>query len=323
VEIISVRGWEVVRLTTDQVVVEVVPGLGGTLTSVRRRRDDLELLWQTPWGLRPPYDRSASGDTRTLRWLADPGGWKSIFPNAGEATSMHGTEWAEDGEAWLTPFDHEISDGGSLIMTSRLVRAPFELRRVVSVHDDTVSVGETIRNVGGVAIEVVWASQLVFGAPLLSADATLDCAANLVHPDPEIVSDASYGDIMPWPRSQGRSGMINLHTLLGPEAEEHRLVYLDELDAGRLSVENRTLDLRVELDWDLTAWPYVIYELEAGGSSGFPFFDRGYFLRIQPSTSWPAKGLYDARRLSSSTIWVDPGQERSAHLDLRVHDLAP
>ena len=322
VEICSVRGWEVVRLGTDAIVVEVVPGLGGTITSVRRRRDDLELLWQSPWGLRPPYDRSV-GDTRGRRWSADPGGWKSIFPNAGDATSIHGTEWAEDGEAWVAPFDHELDEDGSLIMTTRLVRAPFELRKVVSVRGDTLSVVESIRNVGGVALETVWGSQLLFGSPLLAASATLDCAANLVHPDPEVVSDASYSDITPWPRSQGPAGMINLHTLLGPEAQDRRLVYLDELDAGRLSVENRGLELRVELDWDLDAWPYVVYELESAGSSGFPFFDSGYFLRIQPSSSWPTKGLYDARRISSSTVWFDPGQQRSSHLDLRVHDLAP
>ncbi|MGI8457873.1 MAG: hypothetical protein ACR2LI_07155 [Propionibacteriaceae bacterium] len=322
VDVRSVRGWEVVRLSTDAITVDVVPGLGGTITSLRRRRDDLELLWQSPWGLRPPYDRGG-GDARTQRWAADPGGLKSIFPNAGDPTTVHGTEWGEDGETWLSPFDYEVGDDGSLIMSSRLVQAPFEVRKVISLRADTLSLAESIRNVGGAAMETVWGAQLVLGAPILADDATFDCAANLVHPDPEIVSDASYSDITPWPRSQGQAGMINLHTLVGPDAQERRLVYLDELDAGRLSVENRGQQVRMELDWDLEAWPYVIYELESAGSSGFPFFDKGYFLRVQPSSSWPAKGLYDARRISTSTIWFDPDQQRSSHLDLRVHDLAP
>ena len=45
-EELVVRGWEVLRLTSDSLVVELVPALGGTVTSLRRRADDLELLWQ-------------------------------------------------------------------------------------------------------------------------------------------------------------------------------------------------------------------------------------------------------------------------------------
>jgi hypothetical protein len=51
-EVLVVRGWEVLRLTSETLQADLVPGLGGAVTPRCRRRDDLELLWQTPWGLR-------------------------------------------------------------------------------------------------------------------------------------------------------------------------------------------------------------------------------------------------------------------------------
>jgi len=33
------RGWQILRLSTDEVSVDVVPGLGGTITSLTRTRD--------------------------------------------------------------------------------------------------------------------------------------------------------------------------------------------------------------------------------------------------------------------------------------------
>ena len=38
------RGWDILRLTTDALTVEIIPGLGGTVTSVTHRADGAALL---------------------------------------------------------------------------------------------------------------------------------------------------------------------------------------------------------------------------------------------------------------------------------------
>ena len=46
------RGWDVLRLSTEALTAEIIPGLGGTILSLTRRADAAKVLWSTPWGLR-------------------------------------------------------------------------------------------------------------------------------------------------------------------------------------------------------------------------------------------------------------------------------
>lgn len=319
-ELISVRGWEVLRLSTDQVCVDIVPALGGTIVSLRRRSDDTKLLWQTPWGLRQRGAQSLPGNSEEIMMDSFAGGWQSLFPNGGETSHAHGAEWGADGEARVAPFDWERT-GHSVIMTTRLVRSPFQITKIISVRGGQVEVGETVRNVGGEQIETMWGSQVIFGPPLLSSDTVVDAAATLVHPEPSVSEDTTYDDITPWPRTMGHDSMINLRTVPGADSGQTRQAYLGEFSRPLVRLSNPALDLAVELEWDLAAWPHLWYSLEAARQSGFPWFRKGYFLALTPCTSWPAHGLYDARQISSSTLWIEPGAEISTYLTLTVRSL--
>ena len=41
------RGWDVLRLSTEALTAEIIPGLGGTILSLTRRADAAEVLWST------------------------------------------------------------------------------------------------------------------------------------------------------------------------------------------------------------------------------------------------------------------------------------
>ncbi|HET9872645.1 MAG TPA: hypothetical protein VFP89_08645 [Propionibacteriaceae bacterium] len=316
-ELITARGWQVLRLTTDQIAVDIVPGLGGTIVSLRRRSDDLELLWRSPWGLRPPGSPAVPGTSDALMMDTFVGGWQTLFPNGGDSATTSGVEWGQDGEARIAPFEWERT-GDTLTMTTRLVRSPFEITKIVSVEAARVRVEESIRNVGGETLETMWGQQVIFGPPLLSPDTVVDAAAALVHPDPITASGAGYHDITPWPRTPGPYSMINLRTLPAADAYELRQAYLTEFRRPWASVSNARLDLAVDLEWNSQTWPYLWYALEAGRQEGFPWFSRGYFFSLTPSTSWPAHGLHDARSVSSTTLWVAPDLEVTSQLTLTL-----
>ena len=129
----KVRGWQVLRLSTEVLVVDVLPGLGGTIWSVTRRTDGAELLWTAPWGL---IARGASPPPATRYGQAadpSPGGWQTLFPNGGDSVSMYGVEWGFDGEVRTTFCDWEFT-GSSLVLTARLARSPFEISKIISLH---------------------------------------------------------------------------------------------------------------------------------------------------------------------------------------------
>jgi hypothetical protein len=321
IEQLSRRDWEVLRLSTEGVALEVVPGLGGTVTSLERRPDGASLLWSTPWGLRHRGAWHLPGSSEAQMADTYPGGWQTLFPNGGDTAVAHGAEWGHDGEARLTWLDWERR-GDAVVLTGRLVRTPFLLTKTYRLEGGTVTLEERVRNDGGEALETMWGSQLAFGGDLVGAGTTISTSASTVHPDPRFSLGTGYDDLMPWPRSHGPRSVVNLSRLPGPEAEESRLSYLDDFSSPTLTVRSPDRTLGVDLTWDET-WPYVWYSFEAGGRAGFPWYSRAYFLSLTPATSWPARGLHEVRRSSGTTVWVQPGEELRSSLTLRVHPVAP
>jgi hypothetical protein len=312
-----VRGWDVLRLSTNALTVEIIPGLGGTVTSVTRRADGAALLWSPPWGLRARGSRSLPGTLEAQMIDSLAGGWQTLFPNGGDSVFVHGVDWGYDGEARLTWMDWEFT-GSSVRMTGRLIRAPFEITKIISVRDHEITVGETVRNVGRERIEAMWGSQLMLGGVLLGRETIVDSAAAVVRPDPQTSPDISYDDLMPWPRSHGPGAMINLSRLPEPESAETRLVYLSDFSRPLISISRPSHRIAIELEWDAEVFPYVWYSMEAGGRSGFPWYCAGYFLSLTPCTSWPAHGLNDARRISNSTVLIDPSEVLTSYVTLRM-----
>jgi hypothetical protein len=311
------RGWDVLRLSTDALTVEIIPGLGGTVTSVTRRADGAALFWSPPWGLRPRGSRSLPSTPEAQMFDSLAGGWQTLFPNAGDSVFVHGVDWGYDGEARLTWMDWEFT-GSSVRMTGRLVRAPFEITKIISVRDHEITVGETVRNVGRERIETMWGSQLILGGVLLGRETTVSSAAAVVRPDPQTSPDISYDDLMPWPRSHGPGAMINLSLLPEPDSAETRLVYLSDFSRPMISISRPSHRIGIELEWDTEVFPYVWYSMEAGGRRGFPWYRAGYFLALTPSTSWPAHGLNEARHISNSTVLIDPSEVVTSYVTLRV-----
>ena len=108
IEQLTVRDWEVLRLSDDAVSLDVVPALGGTVTALRRRSDDASLLWSTPWGLRQRGAWSLPGSSEAQMVDTYPGGWQTLFPNGGDTAVVGGVEWGHHGEARLTWLDWQV-----------------------------------------------------------------------------------------------------------------------------------------------------------------------------------------------------------------------
>jgi hypothetical protein len=317
VEQFAVRGWPVVRLGSSSLTFDVLPEFGAAITSLRRTADGLELLHRTPWGLPTRGIPQLSATAEVQRYDVDPGGWQSIFPNGGDTVTVEGADQGFDGEARISPFDIEELTDTQIRMSTRLRRSPVEMTKIITIADDTVTVAETVRNVGVDDRDVMWGSTVQFGPPLIGKDAEVECGTALVHPDATILYDSDYDDVMPWPRTPGRSSVINLRYLPEP-GSENRMAYLTDLAETRATITNRLIDCSVNLDWDADPWPYLWYNLEAGGTDGHPWFGTGYFLALTPSSSWPAHGLHDARRISASALRLPAGGELTARLSLQV-----
>lgn len=246
-----------------------------------------------------------------------PGGWQTLAPGVTESVALYGVELSPESEARTAHFDWRQS-GTSVIMTARLLRTPIEVTKIVSVRHAEVTLGETVRNVGADSHALTWTSQVVLGPPLVGPGAMVDVPATLVRADPRVALDATYEDLLPWPRSYGADGLVNLRTLAGATEQHTRMSYVSDLAAPRLAVRNPAAGLAVELEWDGEVWPHLWYSLETGGRSGFPWFGQSGFLALSPSTSWPARPVGEVRRISGSALILGPGVARTSFLTVAV-----
>lgn len=313
-DVVEDRGWEVLRLSSAKMQVEVIPALGGTVTSVRPA-GGRELLWRAPWGLAHAASRPVHPEA--VAAASFPGGWQTLIPGVSDSTALHGVELSPDSEARTARFDWR-SSGDSVILTTRLLRTPIEVTKTISVRGAEVTLGETVRNVGRDSRSLTWTSQVVFGAPLVGSRTVVEIPAAIVHPDPRVALEAAYDDLLPWPRCYGTDGMVNLRVLPAAGESQTRLGYVSELSLAQARVMSPDSGLVVEMEWDATTWPHVWYSLETGRRSGFPWFGTSGFLALSPSSSWPARPVSEVRRISGTAVVLDPGASRTSYLTLRV-----
>ncbi len=325
-QVVEYRGWDVVRLQTAELSVDVLPQKGGDITSVRWLAGDVELMWQSPWGLRDRGAPSLPGDSEATLMDSYPGGWQTVFPNAGNEVEEHGVTWGFHGEAWLAPYDWEATGPAEVTLRTRLVRSPFELVRRIGVDGRRLTVTETARNVGGVPVEAAWGHHVTFGQPFLDGSCRIDSPGATVVVDDE--RDQPASDLVPgsrssWPSAPSRGGVnVDLREVPGPERPVDRLYYLTDPVEGAVSVTNHQLSLRADLRWDTAVMPYTWMWYEMHASTGFPWYQSVYVLGVEPHSSYPGQGLHAIRRKTGTQLRFEPGAERTATTTLDVTPLS-
>ena len=318
------RGWEVLRLETDALAVEVVPGQGGDIITVAPPSGD-NVLWTSPWGLRQRGAVTGAGDSHATAIDLYPGGWQTLFPNGGDACVEHGVEWSFHGEAWLAPFDWAL-DGDAVVLRTRLVRSPFELSKRLAIEDDTLVVTEVITNAGGMAVEVMWGAHPAFGPPLVTADCRLETNARAVVVDDARdtpTTDLALGARGPWPHVPGRRGAdVDFRAVPGEGAGIERMAYLTGFEgAPWVTLTNEVTGLCARLEWDASVLPHAWYWLEANATMAFPWYGAAYVLAVEPASSYPARGLATVRRTTETQLTVAAGESRTSTIRLAVTNL--
>jgi Galactose mutarotase and related enzymes len=302
------RGWRLHVLENDEVRVEVLAERGATITSLRDLRTGVDVLWRPRWGL-PHRDRvDFAGSGEAVAMGRYPGGWNTLFPNAGAATVEHGVEWPMHGEVWMTPLDVEVGDG-ELAASGVLVRSPFAFERRIRLDGRAVVVSETATNLASEPVDAVWNQHPAFGAPLLGADARVVSSARTVHSDIADPSLEPGRERSEWPTLLVPGGRnISLDRPSPPEDGSSRRAFLGDFPTGRamVGVRNVGLGLEARVEWDPAGFPYAWYWLEAGGRAGFPWYGAEYVLGLEPCTSFPTGGLSRIRELTGTHLTFAP-----------------
>lgn len=303
-----------VRLTSDALLVDVLPANGGDVYAVIDRATDVDLLWKAPWGtgLRPE-DAPTSRD----RWLAQAwGGWQMLLPNAGDEAHEGGKAWGFHGEAGLRSWSVVSVTPERLELAVELDTAPLNVSRSYRLEGPSLIVDSTLHNWSSEPVEFLWGEHPTFGEDF-AAGARLEIDAESVQIELADGVDLAVGDRHPWPaRAGGQEGALNEL----PTKRQTRLLFafLDGLEAGTYRVTNNRLGLAARLSWPLEVFPVVWLWEEIASTQDPPWNGQAYAIGIEPQTAYPALGMTELRRHGGRGITIDAGDVVAATVTLTV-----
>ncbi|MCA1831662.1 MAG: aldose 1-epimerase [Actinomycetota bacterium] len=317
------NGWDITRVTLPPVEVDVLPAKGADILALRYM--GLNLLWTSPWGLRPREELTATDST--ARFLQSyPGGWQTIFPNGGEPCVENGVEWGFHGEACMVPWRidevEETEHEATVRLSTMLTSLPARVGKEVRVDAGGLHVTETIQNSGTEAFEAMWSQHPAFGAPLISESSRIECDATTFVTDAQ--RDVDAGDLQPgarsaWPHATRRDGQAaDLQILASPKQRRDRFGYLTDFKEGFAAITNSDLGLRVEMRWDTAIFPHAWYWLEAHATQGYPWFGDAYVFAIEPASSYPGHGIASVRAAGGTLVRFEPWEQKTARTSLTV-----
>lgn len=313
------RGVPALILENDLIAATILPGKGADIYELVSKPDGIDVLWKSPWGLRPPggvHSAAASA----VAWLeAYAGGWQELFPNGGAANVYRGVELNFHGEASLAAWDYEIpepgGDAAEVRLTTRLRRSPFRIERTMRVEarKPVLRILEHITNQGREDLEAMWGHHPAFGAPFLSSACRIDTNARAVHADDVITSalnPLTPGGVFPWPHGERDGVATDLSLVAGPDDPPHEtMAYLADFEDEHAwyGITNTELGLGVGLVWPKAVFPYAWFWQEMHAGAGYPWYGEVYVMAIEPNSSMPGHGLSAVIEKSGTHLSIPAG----------------
>ena len=306
-----------VSIASKQLRVTINPQVGGTITSITHLELGLSVLGTVPWdAIDAPIESIAARDE--TEWLTRyTGGWPILFPNGGDACTVDGVFHGFHGEASISPWTVKASPE-SLRLVRRFHTVPVEMQRELTVVGDMLIIRERLRMTGSHPIDVMWGHHPTFGSDLLAGP--VEISAGTRHVTVDDTYDPAANPLRPgatgtWPIVAGKTGPVDLGR---PEGIPTAMAYLHDFDAAWVAMRRVDNAIAIALSWDAAHFPCAWLWYELGGTTEAPWHGRGRVIGIEPNSTRPGIGLANAKRLGSSLLHLDPGEEISTTLHLHV-----
>lgn len=316
------RGVPALVLENDLIGVTILPSKGADIYELISKADGIDVLWKSPWGLRPPGVTHSAVDSAAAWLEAYEGGWQVLFPNGGNANVYRGVELNFHGEASLAAWDYEIieTDGeaAEVRLSTRLRRSPFHIERTMRVEagKPVLLIRERVTNQGREELEAMWGHHPAFGAPFLSGACRIDTNARTVHADDVITSGLNPldpGGVSTWPHGERDGVATDLSVVAGPDDPPHEtMAYLTDFEGDHAwyGITNTALGLGVGLVWPKVVFPYAWFWQEMHAGAGFPWYGEVYVMAIEPNSSMPGHGLSAVIEKTGTHLSIPAGASR-------------
>jgi galactose mutarotase-like enzyme len=303
----TVHGHSALWLENEYLRVGVLPHKGADIFEFTWLPAGVQLLMQTPAGLKPP------GKNLPTEFLENyEGGWQELFPNHGDGCEYRGQVLPMHGETALLPWQYQVlkddGQGTTVHLEVACRKTPFRVER--SMHlgkgETRLEIEGRVTNQSDQPTDFVWGHHLTLGEDFLQGDSRLEVPAGMIQTPDQLYETKTArlapGQKSPWPAAVGRNGeKIDASIIPGRQIHSHDDAFLTGLERGHFSLTSRRRGLCFSLDWDAQLFPWIAFWQPFGGAE-LPPLTGIYGIGIEPWVSQysldqaVAKG--EARRLA-------------------------
>ena len=312
------RGLSTVTLENELLRVSLLAGKGADIFELNYKPLDVDFMWRSPWGVRDPARYVATTHTAVSSFLDFyEGGWQDCFPTGGNPAEYRGFPFGAHGETPTLPWDYRIEEDTpervAVRFRVRTVRTPFYLEKLVSLERGkaVLTIEESIRNEGRIAMEMMWGQHPAFGPPFIDESCVIDLPGATVHCT-NLSSNTRFAEgVYPWPHVPARDGgVIDLRRVASPEADTTDTLRLDSLPEGWYALTNTARQVGFGMAWPLEVFPALWFWQVYGGAYGAPWYGRNYNIALEPFSTVQLT-LPDAIQAGSART-LQPGETLSA-----------
>lgn len=310
---------DVLRLENRDLTVIVDPGRGADVLSLTHRREQLDVLFCSPWRARADAIRAGqppSTSDPTAGWLEQyRGGWQTLCPNAGPPRAVHGAPVGFHGEASTVPWRVASAAEDRAKMSVELFAVPVRIERTLRLEGATLRVEDHLRNLSPTPLEIDYSSHPALGGAFLEGECLIRTGARRFTSDPDTESALFVpGSEHDWPFARTRDGdSVDLRLVPGPGVHREVFGWLDDFTEHWASVASVQRGLTVRVAWDGQHLPYAWLWQELNHGETFPWYGRARAIAIEPaSTQTSGPGRRSVLRLGpqeSIDLWLSVGIE--------------
>ncbi|MBN1345929.1 MAG: hypothetical protein JXQ73_24780 [Phycisphaerae bacterium] len=289
-------GTSVVRMTSDRLVVDVAPGVGGRVVSLIDRASNHEFLWNNE---RLRLERKSPGSEYDPNFY---GGIDELIPND-IPEQIDDVAAPDHGELWTTALDHAIEDGALVLRgTLPLTGLVYERRMTLSADSPQIDLGYRIQNPTGRLRRFMWK---LHAALAIRPGDVIDCPARrgqVAHLD---YSRYETEEPFDWPIIEGQAANVAVE-----KDGTCDFFYLFDLTTGRMGWHRPGTGLRFEYVFDRDVFRYAWLFASYGGLDGH------YTAVLEPCTTMPLSVGEAAAKGQCSSL--EPGSILKTNVTIRV-----
>lgn len=292
------KGQKCINLDSGNLVVKILPFLGGKIQSIYDKNKNKEYLYQSPG---EDYKKS---EYDTLFENGDFSGFDEMFPSISEcfypSGPWRGIKVPDHGEVWSIPWDYRIEN--NCVFTSVYgVRFPYKLERKVEfVECNSIRISYKAINLSNFDFEFLWAAHPLFNCSENTRILLPKSVNKIINTVPS-KRLGEFGEIHNWPLTRTPDGQEYDMSEVSPEHSrlyEKYYVYGKVKEGWCALYDSKNGDV-IGLSFPVNKVPYLGFWINEGGYGGQynaalePCI--GALDRIDTAKQWNQVGIIEAK----------------------------